>query len=329
MKEMFDIVFQFIGWLSSLWILLGIIWVYRRLSSNERKLGTSSWGSILMELLKVTAAPLLLLFLVWLWFGVAVPRLEAEAPQIAAKSRTGQNILDAVEDPCSSPGLGKLACGDDPNRMGEAGPLASGEQASAAAGMAIAPIPSGPQPVLLEGEEALRTCYQAWYASFSVDGASKIKAGLPPDGKSNVSDWLPSTAGNATLVIQTPAGIDNNTGTLSHWLLPAPIQLEQDVLKKWHPDDEGTWSVSGTGSWPENCYTQPTPEPPPTAVPVTQTWAPRSEGVAYGGNFRIYRGAEFIWVPDGTELYSCGQSAEGYLLACGQDSLPNGWYWLP
>lgn len=321
MKEMLDNVFLFIGALASLWTLVGIIVIYRRLSSNERR-GTTSWGSILMEVLKVLAAPAILWLIVWFWFGVVIPKLEEESPAIAAKSRTGTNVLNYIEDPCSIPGLGDLACGDDPARFGENGELASGEQAEVA-GAPIVAAPTGPQPLLIEGEEALRACYQAWYASFQIDGASKIKAGLPPDGKSNVTDWIPSTAGNATLVVQTPAGINNNTGTLSHWLLPAPIQLEQDQLKQWHKDDKGTWSVSGTGSWPEQCYTVPTPAPlPTTAAPVSPPSVSPPEGLTL-----FDAAGTTLFVPGGTPLTWCSQDpSSGNWYACAPNQQ---WFWRP
>jgi hypothetical protein len=326
MKELLDNVFLLIGAVASAWTLVGLILIYRRLSTNERKLGTSSWGSILMEVLKILATPLLLWLLVWLWFGVAIPKYEQEAPELAGRSRTGTNLLNYVEDPCTVPGLGNVMCDENPNRFGDNGALATGEQASAAAGVPIVAAPTGPQPVLVQGEEALRACYQAWFVSFQVDGASKITAGLPPDGKSSVTDWIPSNSGAAILVIETPVGINNNRGVLTHWLLPAAIELAQEPLKAWHEDEEGTWSVSGTGSWPQNCYVAAPPTQTQTQQVLPPPPAPPSVS-PLGGMFLEDGYSNTLFLPEGTQLQWCYQDPNtGNWYACPPNEV---WGWGP
>lgn len=324
----FDNVMSLVGWLLSLWGLLVTIYFARDVSKKMNR-GATLFGAIMMVVGQWFFAAIGGPIILWLIFAISIPRMEQEAPEVAAKSRTGANILEAIEDPCTIPGAGNWLCGENPARFGENGELASGEQTSTAEGVPIESIPTGPQPVLLgdpntpEGQAALRQCWQVWFASPRVNGASRLMAGLPPENGSQPSDWIPSTAGPGSLEISTPAGVNNNQGVLRHWLLPAPVQLEQDPLKTLHPDDEGTWSIAGTGSWPEACYAMPTPAPlPTTAAPVTPPSVSPPEGLtlydAAGGS---------LFVPAGTPLVWCVQDPSvGAWYACAPNQQ---WFWRP
>lgn len=324
---MVDNVLLLIGWLFRLWPLLVLIWAFRQLTKRQER-GVSLWGSLLLVIGTFLGAAAAVWILGWIWGSVMLPKIESQAPVLAAQSRTADSLYRAVEDPCSIPGAGNFFCGNNPNRLGESGELAS-EQAQSAAGAPIVAAPSGPIPVLIgdpatpEGQALLLACWRSWYESPRVNGASRLSQGLPPEGGAKPSDWIPSTAGPGELVVETPVGVNNNRGVLRHWLLPSPVELTQDPLKALHPDKKGTWSVSGTGTWPETCYVAPTPEPLSTvAAPASPPSVSPPEGLtlfdAAGGQ---------LFVPTGTPLTWCSQDpASGAWFACAPNQQ---WFWRP